>query len=118
MNVATAEAMQGPPEKHLARRQQYFTFILKDILYHTYNRAAELRSLPALPTDNYEKLFKVTAPDVSSRDNNMLATAATSIAGALQSLQTLLQSNNCVLHHSPIPQNRDRIVARKLMGIN
>jgi hypothetical protein len=93
VNVATAEAMQGPPEKHLARRQQYFTFILQDIIYQAYNRAASLRKLPPLPTTDYERIFKVNAPDVSSRDNTMLATAAGSIATAMQSLESLLQSN-------------------------
>ncbi len=58
--------MQGPPEKHLARRQQYFTYILEDIIYHAYQRAAALRRLPS---ENYDRLFKVTAPDVSTRDN-------------------------------------------------
>ena len=50
VNVATAEAMQGPTEKHLARRQQYFTYILEDILYHAYQRAAgcgDCRRCPA-----------------------------------------------------------------------
>ena len=37
-NLATAQAMQGPTERHLARRQKYFNFMLKDI------------SVPRLPT--------------------------------------------------------------------
>jgi hypothetical protein len=85
--------MRGPSEKHLARRQQYFTFILENILYYAYLRAMQLRGLPALPTDNYDRLFKVTAPDVSARGNGMLATAATGIAGAMQTFESLLQSN-------------------------
>ena len=93
VNVATAEAMQGPPEKHLARRQQYFTFILEDILYHAYQRAAPLRGLPPLPSENYDRLFKPSAPDVSARDNTMLAQAASTMASALQSLETLLRSD-------------------------
>jgi hypothetical protein len=92
VNVATAESMQGPPEKHLARRQQYFTYILEDILYHAYQRAAALRRLPPRPSENYDRLFKVTAPDVSTRDNQLLADAASSIAGALQTLEGLLRS--------------------------
>jgi hypothetical protein len=93
VNVATAEAMQGPPEKHLARRQQYFIFILQDVIFNAYNRAASLRKLPPLPTTNYEKLFKINAPDVSSRDNGMLANSATGIAHAMQQLESLLQGN-------------------------
>jgi hypothetical protein len=38
-------------------------------------------------------LFKVNAPDVSARDNNMLATAAGNIANAMRTLESLLQSN-------------------------
>jgi hypothetical protein len=93
VNVATAEAMQGPPEKHLARRQQYFIFILQDVIFNAYQRVAGLRKLPPLPTTNYEKLFKINAPDVSARDNNMLANSATGIAHAMQQLESLLQSN-------------------------
>ena len=93
VNVATAEAMQGPPEKHLARRQQYFCFIMQDIIFHAYQRAAGLRKLPPLPTTNYEKLFKINAPDVSARDNNMLANSATGIAHAMQQLEQMLQGN-------------------------
>jgi hypothetical protein len=93
VNVATAEAMQGPPEKHLARRQQYFCFIMQDIIFQAYQRAAGLRNLPPLPTSNYEKLFKINAPDVSARDNNMLANSATGIAHAMQQLEQMLQGN-------------------------
>ena len=93
VNVATAEAMQGPPEKHLARRQQYFTFLLEDVLYHAYTRASALRSLPPLPTADYGQLFKATTPDVSTRDNTLLAEAAGKMAAAMQTLQGLLQSN-------------------------
>jgi hypothetical protein len=93
VNVATAEAMQAPPEKQLARRQQYFSFILEDILYTAYQRAAGLRHLPPLPTLDYDRLFKISAPDVSARDNAQLASASSNIASALQSLSDMLQSN-------------------------
>ena len=56
-------------------------------------RAASLRKLPPLPTTNYEKLFKINAPDVSARDNNMLANSATGIAHAMQQLEQMLQGN-------------------------
>jgi hypothetical protein len=91
VNVATAEAMQGPPEKHLARRQQYFCFIIQDIIYHAYNRAASLRKLPSLPSAYYGRLFKTKAPDVSTRDNNLLAEAAGKMAAAMQTLEGLLE---------------------------
>jgi hypothetical protein len=104
VNVATAEAMQGPPERHLARRQQYFAFILQDILYHAYQRAAQLGKVPPLPAagrstpgsaalpgspaaHDYAQLFSVAAPDVSLRDNAMLAQAAGQIAQAMSTLK-------------------------------
>jgi hypothetical protein len=82
--------MQGPPEKHLARRQQYFTYILQDVLYHAYQRAVGVRGLPALPSADYGRLFKATVPDVSTRDNNLLAEAAGKMAGAMETLEGLL----------------------------
>ena len=85
-NLATAQAMQGPTERHLARRQQYFVFVLQDILWHAWERAREVtgaRVLPALP---YEKLFVVQAADVSRSDNEALARAARDLAQAIYSL--------------------------------
>ena len=49
-NLATATAMQGPTERHLLRRQQYFVFMLQDIVYHAYNRAIQLGQARRLPT--------------------------------------------------------------------
>jgi hypothetical protein len=42
-NLATATAMQGPTERHLLRRQQYFVFILQDLSTTLTKRAAEGR---------------------------------------------------------------------------
>ena len=91
VNLATAEAMQGPPERHLARRQGYFAFVLQDILYHAYQRAAQLGKVPPLPAGppgyDYAQLFTVQAPDVSLRDNTMLAQAAGQMAQAMSTLK-------------------------------
>ena len=72
-NLATATAMQGPTEKHLVRRQQYFIHILEDILYHGYQRAAEIGLARALTTRDYSLLFQAEMPDISTVDNAELA---------------------------------------------
>jgi hypothetical protein len=82
-NLATAQAMQGPTERHLLRRQQYFTFILQDLLYNSFQRARSLGFYRDLPTDDYDKLFTMILPEVSRWDNESLANAAQAIAGAL-----------------------------------
>jgi hypothetical protein len=92
VNLATAEAMQGPPERHLAKRQQYFVYIIEDILYHAYQRAAGLGFYPALPTHDYAQLFSAEVPDVSLRDNTLLAQSARDMAQALSVLQQLKSS--------------------------
>ena len=69
VNVATAEAMQAPPEKLLLKRQQYFVWMLEDILYQAYLRAVEIGAEPAITETNYDDIFTVESPDVSLRDN-------------------------------------------------
>jgi hypothetical protein len=89
VNVATAEAMQGPPERFLVKRQQYFLYVIEDILYHAYQRAAELGFYPKISQTDYDKLFTPEIPDVSLRDNNLLAESANNIANAFASLQAM-----------------------------
>jgi hypothetical protein len=85
-NLATATAMQAPTERHLARRQKYFIFMLQDILYHAYQRAAQAGKARLLPELDYAGLFHVNAPEISKIDNGKQATAAMNIAGAFTSL--------------------------------
>jgi hypothetical protein len=85
-NLATATAMQAPTERHLARRQQYFLFILQDILYHAYQRAAQSGRLPTLRTTDYARLFTIQAPDISRTDNESLARAAKLLAETFDTL--------------------------------
>jgi hypothetical protein len=66
---------------------------MEGIIYHAYQSAAGFRGLPPLPHDNYKRLYKVTAPDLSARDNNMLANSATGIAHAMQQLEQMLHGN-------------------------
>jgi len=65
--------MQGPTERHLLRRQEYFVWILEDILYHAYQRSAIVSSRPSLSHRDYSKLFQVNLPDISRFDNESLA---------------------------------------------
>lgn len=89
-NLATATAMQAPTERHLLRRQLYFTYILEDILYQAYQRAAQVGRARPLPNADYAALFTAVVPDVSRSDNEALARSARDIAQGLASLQTQL----------------------------
>ncbi len=102
-NLATASAMQAPTERHLARRQKYFIFMLQDILYHAYQRAAQAGKARPLPESEYAGLFQVIAPEISKIDNGNLATAAMSIAGAFSSfMQGLNQMHSPALSEKMI----------------
>jgi hypothetical protein len=89
-NLATATAMQGPTERHLLRRQQYFVFMLQDILFHAYQRAREIGRRPAIPTDDYSRLFTAVLPEISRWDNESLARAANQLAAALSAARSIL----------------------------
>jgi len=88
VNHATADAMQAPTEKHLKRRQNYFVWMLQDILYHAYTRAHQQHpdQWPALDTHSYKLLFTANTPDISRTDNESLASAATSMTAVLTQL--------------------------------
>jgi hypothetical protein len=98
VNVATAEAMQGPPERFLQKRQQYFVWLLEDILYQAFLRSMELGIEPAPTESNYEKLFVCDRPDVSLRDNSLLAEAGNNLAMAFATLQNTLLGKSTILH--------------------
>jgi hypothetical protein len=84
-NLATATAMQAPTERHLLRRQQYFTFLLQDLLYHAYQRS-QWATKRSLPTQDYQHLFVVVRPDISRADNESLARAARDLTQGLNTL--------------------------------
>jgi hypothetical protein len=99
VNVATAEAMQAPPEKFLIKRQEYFIWLLKDILYQAYLRSAEIGTVAAIGVgSNYTELFTVKAPDVTLRDNEQLAGGAEKIANSFAVLQNTLLGKSPTLH--------------------
>jgi hypothetical protein len=88
-NLATATAMQAPTERHLLRRQQYFGFILQDLLYQAYQRAVQVNRAPRLRTSDYSQLFTLSVADISRSDNEALARAAQSLVQALSGLKDL-----------------------------
>ena len=83
-NLATATAMQTPTERHLLRRQRYFGYILQDIIYQAYQRAAMKGRIRKLSTSNYSKLFTMDVPDIRRSDNEVLAKSAMGIANAFK----------------------------------
>ena len=82
-NLATAQAMQGPTERHLQRRQQFFMAMLKDVILQAYHRAAEIGMARPLRKPGPE-LLAAQAAEISKEDNESLARAAQAMAGALQ----------------------------------
>lgn len=89
-NLATAMAMAGPTERHLLRRQEYFVYVLQDILYHAYQRAYQIGRVTRPPTGAYADLFTVQVPDISRSDNFQLAQAGRELATAFSTLSTQL----------------------------
>ena len=92
ISLATAQAMQGPTERHLRRRQTQFTWMLCDILYHAYQRAVEIGYQRPLPKtySGYAELFDLVIPDISRWDNESLAKASRDISQALYTLSAQL----------------------------
>ena len=98
VNVATAEAMQAPPEKFLIKRQEYFVWVLEDILYQAFLRAVEIGAQPATVETDYSNLFTCEAPDVTLRDNDQLAGGANKLAESFAMLQNTLLGKSPTLH--------------------
>ena len=122
-NLATATAMQAPTERHLLRRQQYVIYALQDILFHAYQRSAELGVNRPLRTEDYASLFTLQMSDVSRQDNSALALAASNISQSYFTLMTILAQQNsarisptlakkaleAMFHFSGQPSNEDEI---------
>lgn len=90
ISLATAQAMQGPAERHLSRRQRYFAYLLQDIVYQAYQRAAQVGAVPRLARADYQELFVLAATDVSRSDNESLARAARDLSLAYAQVATSL----------------------------
>ena len=98
VNVATAEAMQAPPEKFLIKRQEYFVWVLEDILYQAFLRAVEIGTQTPPVFVEYKDLFTVDAPDVTLRDNDQLSSGASKMAEAISILQNTILGKSPTLH--------------------
>jgi hypothetical protein len=91
-NLATAQAMQLRPERHLRRRQNYIVFILQDLIYHAYKRAFAAGKVRARPSDlPYDELYTVRTTDISRADNEVLAAASKDLTAAFSQLCSLLE---------------------------
>ena len=100
-NLATATAMQAPTERHLQRRQQYFAYMLQDILYQAYQRRVQAGRARPLTTTDYSRLFSLSIPDISRSDNEALARSARDIAQGLASLTGLVSTSGPASSSSP-----------------
>jgi hypothetical protein len=86
ISLATAQAMAGPTERHLVRRQNYFKFVISDIIYQAYLRAAEIGAAPRIARADYETLFVFSLPDISRFDNEALAKSTRDLSQAYYNL--------------------------------
>lgn len=88
VNLATAQAMQEPVERHLKRRQDYFVFILCDIIWQAYQRASDRDPVRWGMVERmaYKKLFTAQVTDISSSDNLKLAQATKELMAGFKEL--------------------------------
>jgi hypothetical protein len=78
----TAEAAGGPTFRRFEQRQNYFMWLVNDILSIVVRRRAMVdRHLPAAPD------FEVTGADISARDNVSLGMAVSNIVNSLAVLR-------------------------------
>ncbi len=110
ISLATAQAMQGPTERHLRRRQQYFLWLLQDILYHAYQRAVQVGCARALHENDYRRLFRVAALDISRWDNESLARSGRDVTEAFVALQQALRGQ------PPVYKRHALALAFKFLG--
>ena len=96
-NLATAKAMQDPTERHLAKRQTYFVYMLEDIIATAFKRAGEAGMERVLKESNYDKLFTALKPDISRTDEVEVSKAARDISTALNTLYNQMPGNSKTL---------------------
>ncbi len=78
----TAEAAGGPTYRHFEQRQEFFTWLLTDLLTAALNRRASIDS-----TIDPTSEFEFSGSDISSRDNVSLATASSNMINVLSQLR-------------------------------
>ncbi len=91
-NLATAQAMQLRPERHLRRRQNYLVFILQDLIYRAYQRAyfaGKVRAKPSILP--YDELHSVRTTDLSRTDNEALASSARDLTDAFSRIFAIFE---------------------------
>jgi hypothetical protein len=106
ISLATAQAMQGPTERHLRRRQLNFSWMCQDIIYHAYQRAVEIGRARRLASSNYDELFRNVTPEISRWDNESLASAARDVAQAFYNMSSQLGS---------LPEEYGKLVLQTVM---
>jgi hypothetical protein len=78
----TAEAAGGPTYRHYEQRQEYFLWLIEDLIHVVVSRRALLDSTIKPSTE-----IKLIGADISSRDNISLAMAAGNILPVLMELR-------------------------------
>jgi hypothetical protein len=90
ISLATAQAMTGPTERHLRRRQLYFVWMVEDIIYNAYSRSYALGMTRKLASSNYSDLFRISLPEISRFDNESLSIAGKNISAAFADLSPMI----------------------------
>lgn len=87
--------MQLRPERHLRRRQNFIVFLLEDLIYQAFSRAAQIDKVGGgVPRTPFHRLFQANVSDVSRTDNAALALAASQLSTALNNLFTQIPAEN------------------------
>ena len=87
-NLATAQAMEEPANRHYTRRQKFFSYILADLVataFNYYTQRGQRRWQPV----TYQDVI-VTTQDIERDDNTKLAIAAKNIVQMLAQLRDQL----------------------------
>jgi len=94
-NLATATAMQEPANRHYARRQRYFTFMLRDLTaqaYEIWRVRGNHRWQPCTYRD-----INATVQEIVREDNLKLAQAGRAVVGMLAQLRDQLTATGVPL---------------------
>ena len=88
VSLATAEAMEHSASRHLRRRQLYLRFVVTHLAHTAYTRAHAIGKVRGRPNPD---AITVEMTDIDRDDNQDLASAANTIAQALDTLTTIVQ---------------------------
>lgn len=96
-NLATATAMQEPANRHYARRQRYFTYILRDLTAQAYN-IWRVRGKRRWRPCTYHDIT-ATTQEITRDDNLKLAQAGRAIVGMLAQMRDQLTTAGVPITH-------------------